>query len=92
MKNVGFTTKLDLFSNYLKKPQNIDVTWEMLLTLKVNKYISVNLSTTLLYDDDTQIPLVDRNGTPELDANGNQKKAAKIQFKEILGVGLSCKF
>ena len=31
MKNIGFTTKIDLFSNYLDKPQNIDVNWETLL-------------------------------------------------------------
>jgi len=28
MKNVAFTTKLDLFSNYAENPQNIDVNWE----------------------------------------------------------------
>jgi hypothetical protein len=29
LKNVAFTTKLDLFSNYIKNPQNIDITWEI---------------------------------------------------------------
>lgn len=37
LKNVSFTTKIDLFSNYTHNPQNIDVSWETLIALKVNK-------------------------------------------------------
>ncbi|HPX07042.1 MAG TPA: DUF3078 domain-containing protein, partial [Tenuifilaceae bacterium] len=51
LKNVTFTTKLDLFSNYIEDPQNIVVNWETLIALKVNKYINVNLMTHLIYDD-----------------------------------------
>jgi hypothetical protein len=61
LKNVSFTTKIDLFSNYGNNPQNIDVTWENLIALKVNKFISVNFNTVLIYDDDIKVP-VDRNG------------------------------
>ncbi len=45
LKNVSFTTKVDLFSNYTKNPQNIVVNWETLIALKVNKFISANLNT-----------------------------------------------
>ena len=90
MKNISFTSKIDLFSNYAKNPQNIDVSWETLIAMKVNKYISVNLNTHLLYDDDILIPL-DRNGndifTDPVDIPGK-----RIQFKEIFGVGFSYKF
>ncbi|MDR2824468.1 MAG: DUF3078 domain-containing protein [Prevotellaceae bacterium] len=85
LKNIGITTKLDLFSNYLKNPQNIDVSWETLLAFKVNQYISINLSTNLLYDDDTKISIID--------AAGNEiAKEPRVQFKEILGIGASIKF
>ncbi len=60
LKNVGFTTKIDLFSNYAENPQNIDISWETLIALKVNKFISVNFNTHLLYDDNIKVP-VDRN-------------------------------
>ncbi len=50
--NLQFKTKLELFSNYLDKPQNIDVNWEVLMGMKVTKYIGLSLSTQLLYDDD----------------------------------------
>jgi len=79
-KNVSFTTKIDLFSNYSKDPQNIVVNWENLIALKVNKYISVNVSTQLIYDD--KIKIVDKKNIAK----------PRIQFKEILGIGFSYKF
>ncbi len=81
MKNVSFTTKIDLFSNYANNPQNIDVSWETLIGLKVNKYIGVNFNTHLLYDDDVKIAV-----------SGNEPVGSLPQFKEIFGVGFSYKF
>ncbi len=86
MKNVNLNTKLGLFSNYLNNPQNIDVNWEVLVGMKINKYITANLSTQLLYDDDILVP-VDTNNDGTNDGTGK-----RIQFKEILGVGFSVKF
>ena len=81
MKNVTLTTTLDLFSNYIKTPQNIDVSWKMLINMKVNEFLSANISTHLLYDDD--IAFTDSNGV---------NRGPRVQFKEILGVGFSVKF
>ncbi len=89
LKNVAFTSKIDLFSNYAHNPQNIDVTWENLLGLKVNKFISVNFNTVLIYDDDIMVP-VDRNGNGEFEAS--ETPGPRVQFKEILGVGFSYNF
>ena len=86
LKNISFTSKLDLFSNYLDKPQNIDVSWETLIVMKVNKYISVNLNTHLLYDDNVKISF-DNNNDGIID-----EKGSRIQFKEIFGVGFAYKF
>ena len=81
LRNVTFTSKLDLFSNYLENPQYIDVNWEVLISLKVNKYLSVNLNTNLIYDYDVKF----QNAQ-----TGEQE--SKIQFKELLGVGFSYNF
>jgi len=89
MKNVSFTTKIDLFSNYLKNPQNIVVNWETLIAMKVNKYISASFNTDLIYDDKIKVPF-DKNGDGKIVAG--ESVGSKIQFKEILGVGLSYKF
>lgn len=80
MENVKFSTMLELFSNYLVNPQNIDVNWTTLTTLKVNKYISANISTHLIYDHDIQI--TDRE----------KKTGPRTQFKEVFGLGFTYSF
>ena len=88
VKNVILATKLDLFSNYLHDPQNIDVNWDFLLNLKVNKYIATSISTTLIYDHDTPIGIYKNvNGVSTLVGTG-----PRTQFKEALAVGFSYKF
>lgn len=82
MENIQFNTRLELFSNYLNNPQNIDVNWEVVIAMKVNKYISAMLSTQLLYDNDVFIPKND----------GTLNGGAGTQFKESFGIGFSYKF
>jgi hypothetical protein len=89
LKNVAFTTKIDLFSNYIDKPQNVDVNWETLIGLKINKFLVVNFNIQLVYDDNTMIP-VDRNGDGVIQAD--EPPGPRTQFKEIFGVGFSFKF
>lgn len=85
MENITLQTKLDLFSNYLKNFGNIDVSWETLISMKVNKLISATLSTHLLYDHDITILDEKDDGTME-------SYNSKVQFKEVLAVGLTMKF
>ena len=35
IKDISFRSNLTLFSNYINEPQNIDVTWETLTSLKI---------------------------------------------------------
>ncbi|MDA9819596.1 DUF3078 domain-containing protein [Salibacteraceae bacterium] len=86
MKNVTFQTKVDLFSNYLNNPENIDVNWEALLAFKVNKFITASIATHLIYDDDILIG-VDTNDDGIVDGMGK-----RTQFKEVLSIGFSYKF
>ncbi|MCT4624135.1 MAG: DUF3078 domain-containing protein [Schleiferiaceae bacterium] len=77
------TSKLSLFSNYLDRPQNIDVTWEGLVLIKATKWLTASLLLNLIYDHDVAVR--DSNGDGVLNAPGTQ-------FKEVLGVGLSYSF
>jgi len=81
-ENITLQSKLDLFSNYLDKPQNIDINWENLLLMKVTQYITVSFATHLIYDADILFDTTD-------DGIGD---SSKVQFKQILGVGLSYSF
>jgi len=80
LKNVTLDTELSLFSNYMDNPQNIDVDWKTQINMKVNDYLSANILTHLIYDDDTKIT----------DSDG--KTGARLQFMESFGVGLTFKF
>ena len=76
-KNIDFSSKLELFSNYLNHPERIDVDWQNMLVLKVNDWLNCNLATHLIYDYD--IPFYSENGL--------KIKGSKVQFKEVLAIG-----
>ena len=80
-KNVTLNTSMDLFSNLLDKPQNVDVNWTALINMKINEFLSANINTTLRFDD--TIKYIDSEGL---------SRGARVQFKELFGVGLSFKF
>jgi hypothetical protein len=87
-KNFSFLTRGDLYSNYLRNPQNIDISWETLWTLKVNSWFGATLNSLLLYDHDIDVPKVKEvvNGVPVPATPG-----PGTQFKQTLGIGLTFK-
>jgi len=91
-KTIDIINRLQLFTNYIHNPQNIDVDWEMIATVKLNWFTDVRLNTVLIYDDKARTPVLDKSGKPVLDINGNPKKSARIQFKELLGFSFIFKF
>jgi hypothetical protein len=86
MKNVSLISKLDLFSNYFHNPENIDVNWDVLINMKINDFLSANLITSLIYDDDIKTD-VHLNNEGVIESRG-----PKVQFKEMFGLGLNVKF
>jgi hypothetical protein len=85
MKNVTLGLKLDMFSNYLKKPQNIVINGEMIFAAKINKYISATLTTNVIYDDAIKIRFYDSDGNLT-------HEGPRTQLKEVFGLGFSYKF
>ncbi len=75
--NISLKSKLELFTNYIDRPQNIDLNWEALMILKVNKYISTHVGFHTIYDHDILITDKDGNTGP------------RTQFKQTFGVGLT---
>ncbi len=86
LKNVNLDTKFDLFSNYFDNPQYVDVTWDLLLTFKINEFLSASLMTQLIYDYDIQFGF-DSTGDGEIDSY-----ESRVQFKELFGLGLTYSF
>lgn len=79
MKNVNMKSKIELFSNYLNNPENIDVNAELVFVFRVNSLFSATAQWNLVYDDDIKIR----------DKNGNL--GPRTQFKSVLGIGISYK-
>ena len=77
-KALTYTGRLDLFSNYLKNPQNIDVNFTNLFAVKISKVISATWSIDLIYDDDAKL-------------FGPGKDSPRTQFKSVVGAGLMVK-
>ena len=51
MANVSAENTLNLYSNYLEDPQNVDLDYTLSVVMKVNKYLSTNLIFQTIYDD-----------------------------------------
>jgi len=51
MENVSVENILNLYSNYLDNPQNIDVDYTLNIAMKINKYMSTNFAFQAIYDD-----------------------------------------
>lgn len=76
---------LDLFTAYDESFGMVDVNWDLLIGYDLTKLLTLTFQSTLKYDDDIK--------TFETDANGNTiRHGAKVQFKEMVGIGLSYNF
>ena len=78
-KNIDLRGKLELFSNYAKNPQNVDLNAELKFMFKVNSWFAASLQWATIYDDDIRIK----------DANGNV--GPRLQFMSIIGLGITYK-
>lgn len=72
--SIVYKGRLDLFSNYLHNPQNVDFYMTNLIAFKINKYFSATYSLDLIYDD--AIRQFGPNGT-----------SPALQTKSIIGIG-----
>lgn len=85
-ENVSLDTKATFFSNYKEKATSIDVDWQLLILMKINKYLTANINSHLIYDEDVDIAL-------DLDNDGEfESSGPRVQFKELFGLGLSYSF
>jgi hypothetical protein len=85
MKNITLTTNLELFSNYLKDPQDIVINWTTFLQLKVNKLISATINTEVIYDNNIMIPKYKEVN----EVNTIVGKGPRTQFKDVAGVSIT---
>jgi hypothetical protein len=68
----------------VKNPQNIDIDWEVILRMKITFYMDAVISTHIIYDDDTKVPLF-------IDEGIKVGTGPRLQFKEVFSIGFSYK-
>lgn len=84
--NVKLENQLSLYTDYLNKFGNVDIDWQVNVDMKVNNFIKASVGSHLRYDDDIKVK-EDLNGDGQLETLG-----PKIQFKQMLGVGVVYEF
>ncbi len=72
-KNVKITSVCDMFSNYLKSPQNINVDWRLKMEFTVNRYIAADLSLRSIYDPNIVV----------------EQKGPRLQLMQTMSVGFT---
>jgi hypothetical protein len=72
--DITYKGRLDLFSNYLDKPQNVDVYMTNLVSFKINRYFSATYSLDLIYDDNVRL-------------FGPANSSPSLQVKSLIGIG-----
>ena len=74
-------SRLELYSNYLHNPQNIDINWDIQLDYALTGWLTANLYVNMIYDDDILFgKTADTPGSP------------RLQIKEVLGIGFQVNF
>lgn len=77
-KQVTYKGRLDLFSNYKKNPQNVDLYMTNMFSAKLSRVLSATWSLDLIYDDDVKL-------------FGDNSNSPALQLKSLVGVGLLVK-
>ena len=80
------SNQLSLYTQYDKSFGNIDIDWQLSLDMKINNYLQARVGTHVKYDDDVKFKQETLpNGTKHL-------YSPRVQFKQILGVGIKYRF
>ena len=87
LKNVRFEHALSLYTDYIRSFGNIDVDWELNFYFTVNNFIEATLGTHIIYDDDIKFDREVADDGTVINPGG-----ARVQFKQVLGIGLVYSF
>ncbi len=77
-KYITYKGRMDLFSNYVHNPQNVDVYMTNLLAFKITKFLAATYSLDAIYDDDVKL--------------FGPNKSPGLQLKSLIGIGFTMPF
>lgn len=107
-KLISFSTRVDLYSNYLAKdtkdsagnvikkdnPGNIQVLWDNLLTWKATKYLGLTIGVTIVYSNDNPYSstYIDKTTGAVMNKNQPAEGLGWVQLNQSFTFGLVYKF
>lgn len=80
-KKLALYSRLELYSDYMHNPQNIDVDFNIQLNYALLSWLTANLHVNLIYDDDVKFG-----------QTATYPGVARLQVKEVFGIGLQVNF
>jgi hypothetical protein len=90
VKNVNLDSYLDLFSSYGNNPQNIDVIFNNLVTIKITRFFTANIISQMLYDNDI---IIKRDWNKDgLYDHPKDINGPRLQMLSTLAIGFGYKF
>jgi len=85
-ENVNMVNQVSFYTQYDKSFGNVDVDWQLSFDMKINDFLQARIGTHLKYDNDIKFK-------EETLPNGvKHLYSPRVQFKQILGVGLKYTF
>lgn len=78
-KVVSYKGRLDLFSNYRNKPENVDLFLSNVFSARLSRIFTATWNLDLIYDDDVRL-------------FGKENNLPALQVKSLVGVGVQVKF
>lgn len=84
-ENISMKNRISLYTDYLNDFGNIDIDWELNFDFRVNSYVRATLGSHLKYDNDIKI-------VNEVEGEEAEELGAKVQWKQLLGIGFAMEF
>lgn len=89
-KNILIRNYVSFYTDYINDFGNVDVDWELVFDFKVNSFVKATLGSHLKYDNDVKV-LVELENT-ETEEVEYAEEGARVQWKQMLGVGVIVDF
>lgn len=88
LENIKVRNLVSLYTDYLNDFGNIDIDWELNLNFIVNEYVRATLGSHLKYDNDVKIAAQ----VEDVAIEETVLEGAKVQWKQLLGIGVLVDF
>lgn len=86
-ENVKVKSITSLYTDYLNDFGNIDIDWELIFDFKVNQYVKATFGSHIRYDNDIKTIV-----TIDPENNITEERGARVQWRQLLGIGVAVDF